>query len=251
MIFIILPTFNEEENIASLMESIDYAMKENALGYRIVLVNDGSSDKTAKVVKSLQKKIPVTLINHQKNEGLGETIKTGLINSIKLAKERDIIVTMDADNTHCPGLVVRMVRAIREGSDVVIASRYQRDSRVKGVKLNRIFLSKMANILFKVLFPIKGIKDYTSGYRAFKKEILNQAFSTYGDKFISESGFSCTVDILLKLRPLDCVMMEVPLILRYDTKKGQSKMDIRKTIVNTLKLTGKRLFKKNDRGPAS
>jgi len=251
MIFIILPAFNEEENIASLMESIDYAMKENALEYRIVLVNDGSFDKTEEVVKSLQNKFPVTLINHEKNEGLGETIKTGLAHSIQLAEEKDIIVTMDADNSHCPGLVVRMVRTIREGSDVVIGSRYLADSRVKGVKLNRIFLSKIANIFFKALFPIKGVRDYTSGYRAFKKEILNQAFSTYGDKFISESGFSCTVDILLKLRPLDCVMMEVPLILRYDTKKGQSKMDIRKTIGNTLKLIGKRLLKKGDRGPAS
>jgi dolichol-phosphate mannosyltransferase len=64
--------------------------------------------------------------------------------------------------------------------------------------------------------PIRGVRDYTCGYRAYRGRVLRQAFQRYGDDFINQEGFQCMVDILLKLRKMDVIFGEVPLILRYD-----------------------------------
>jgi dolichol-phosphate mannosyltransferase len=125
----------------------------------------------------------------------------------------------------------------------VIASRYQRGARVRGVPFSRQVLSKVASIMFRIMFPIQGVKDYTSGYRAYRYSVLKQAFQTYGDDFINRSGFSCMVDILLKIRKLDVIASEVPMILRYDQKGGKTKMNITKTIKDTLKVAFARVGK--------
>jgi len=240
MVIIILPAYNEEKNIRSLLESINDSMKDSLLDYEVVVVNDGSSDNTAQIVSSI-KNIPIDLVNHEKNKGLGEAIKTGFLRGLEIAREKDILVTMDADNTHIPWLILRMVRLIREGNEVVIASRYQRGARVQGVPFSRLVLSKIASIMFQILFPFKGVKDYTSGYRAYRYSVLKRAFQIYGDDFINEPGFACMVDILLKIRKLDVIACEVPMILRYDQKGGKTKMNIAKTIKETLRLVFARI----------
>lgn len=236
MIHVILPAFNEEKTIGSLCQTMAFVMGENGLAYKVIIVDDGSSDSTTRVVKKFTKKMPVTLIRHKVNRGLSEAIKTGLLTALKRAKPEDIIVTMDSDNTHTPGLILRMARMIREGNDVVIASRYLPGSRIRGVPFFREILSLGASLLFRIFFPIKGVKDYTCGYRAYKAKILRQAFDYYGEDFVNRPGFSCMVDILLKLRHLDVIVSEVPLILRYDLKESLSKMKIGKTIKETLAL---------------
>ncbi|OGM02165.1 hypothetical protein A2115_01485 [Candidatus Woesebacteria bacterium GWA1_41_8] len=236
MIHIVLPAFNEEKTIGPLCETMAFVMKENGLPYKVIIVDDGSSDSTAKAVRSFTKKMPVVLVRHKVNRGLSEAIKTGLLTALKRAKSEDIIVTMDSDNTHTPGLILRMTRMIREGNDVVIASRYLSGSRVRGVPFFREVLSLGGSILFRILFPIKGVRDYTCGYRAYRAKILTEAFDYYGEEFVNRPGFSCMVDILLKLRHLDVIVSEVPLILRYDLKESLSKMKIGKTIKETLAL---------------
>jgi dolichol-phosphate mannosyltransferase len=129
-----------------------------------------------------------------------------------------------------------MVRGIREGNDVVIASRFQPGAHVRGVPLHRRALSRVGSLLFRVAFPTPGVRDFTSGYRAYRAGVVSEAFETYGGEFVAESGFSCMVDILLKLRKLDAIIGEVPLVLRYDMKYGASKMLVLRTTIDTLKL---------------
>ncbi len=160
------------------------------------------------------------------------------------AKLRDIIVTMDADDTHTPGLVLRMVRMIGEGHDVVIASRYRSGTRTIGVQLYRRLLSYGGSLLFKLFFPIRGVKDYTCGYRAYRAAVLQEAIQQFGKNFLDQEGFHCMIDILLKLYRMNLVFGEVPMVLRYDLKEGESKMNVRRTIVNTLQLIIKRRFNK-------
>ena len=126
----------------------------------------------------------------------------------------------------------------------VIASRYQAGSRVLGVPFHRNLLSLAARGLFTVAFPIRGVRDYTCGFRAYRQELLQHALDYYGDSFVSEKGFSCMVDVLLKLRRFRPVMGEAPMILRYDLKGGVSKMNVAKTVWQTLKLIARRRFKK-------
>ena len=209
-------------------------MNESRLEYKVVVVDDGSSDGTWDAIVRHAREMPVVPVRHEQNRGLAEALRSGLQVALAEAAPADVIVTMDADNTHAPGLVMRMLGLIREGHDVVIGSRYVPGARVVGVPFHRRVLSYSASLLMRAVFPIEGVRDYTCGFRAYRASILQKAFARYSERLISQKGFSCMVDILLKLRTLDPIMTEVPLVLRYDLKHGMSKMRAAQTIVDTL-----------------
>ena len=237
---VVLPVYNEEAAIESLLDHIDEAMNDAGIAYEVILVDDGSSDSTLRIVEGCATRMPIQLMQHAANRGLGATIRDGLVLAAEAAGDRDIIVTMDADDTHAPGLILRMVRMISEGHDVVIASRYREGSRCVGVPFHRRTLSHVASWLFRVVFPIQGVRDYTCGYRAYRARVVNSALARYGEEFLDQDGFQCMVDILLKLRPMNLIFGEVPFILRYDHKEGRSKMDVPRTVRDTLTLMWKR-----------
>jgi dolichol-phosphate mannosyltransferase len=239
-IIVVLPAYNEEANIGNLLRRIFESLTEENFGFSIIVVNDGSSDHTQQILEEYRRDFPLTIHRHAQNQGLGATMRDGLREAAAGAFERDIVVTMDADESHTPGLMIRMIRMIREGYDVVIASRYQRGSRIYGLTMGRRVMSRLASLLMRVVFPIPGVSDYTCGYRAYRAEALQQAYAQYGDDLVDQDGFQCMVDILLKLRKLPLIFGEVPLLLRYDLKRGPSKMRLMKTSVNTLRLLWKR-----------
>jgi len=236
MVIVTLPAYNEEAALPLLLERIRESMEEAGFEYRVIVVNDGSADGTAAAIDALKGSMPLERVDHETNRGLGEAVRTGLLHALEGASDRDIIVTMDSDNTHTPGLIAGMVRGIREGNDVVIASRFRPGARIMGVPFYRRVLSMGASLVFRAAFPTRNVRDFTSGYRAYRASVLKRAFDTYGEQFVAESGFSCMVDILLKLRKLDAIMTELPLVLRYDFKYGVSKMMVLRTIGDTLGL---------------
>lgn len=235
-IFVVLPAYNEEANIGGLLDRIDGSMSESGLQYQVIVVDDGSRDRTFEVLTDYSNRIPLTISHHQVNQGLGVTIRDGLLLAAEMAAQNEIVITMDADETHTPGLIPRMVQMLREGHDVVIASRYRPGARVVGVSLLRRFVSYGASWLFRILFPTPGVRDYTCGFRAYRGQVLTLAMSKYGSRFVEAQGFQCMVDILLKLRKMDLIFGEVPMILRYDLKRGSSKMRVARTIWHTLSL---------------
>jgi len=248
MIAIVLPAYNEESSIPLLIEQIrKTARMRLPEGVKIIVVDDGSTDHTTARVQALAGS-DLILIQHSHNRGLGETIKTGLLHAIHLSPEVDVIVTMDSDNTHTPGLLMRMIMALEEGNDVVIASRYRPGARTIGLSWHRQLLSLGMSWLFRLLLPIPGVHDYSCGYRAYRAEVLQLAFQKWDNQFISQSGFSCMVDILLKLNRLNAIMTEVPMILHYDYKRGKSKMDVRKTIFETLALARREKIERLSKG---
>ncbi len=240
-VYIVLPAYNEELSIGKLLKRINRHMLDADINYQVIVVNDGSKDNTLGVIQSMQNEMPIEILNHEINLGLGATIRDGLYHASKITEEDDIVITMDADDTHTPGLILRMTRMIREGFDVVIASRYQPNSRVIGLSPLRKLYSYAASWIFRILLPIRGVKDFTCGFRAYRGSVLHLAMSKYQKRFIDQEGFQSMVDILLKLRKIDGLIFgEVPFILRYDQKEGISKMNVKSTIVNTLKLVIKR-----------
>jgi dolichol-phosphate mannosyltransferase len=240
-VFIVLPAYNEQENLPGLLDNLTEALSDASLDFEILVVDDGSSDCTPDILSSRSTGMPLRVQRHERNQGLGATIRDGLHFANQISRSKDIVVTMDADETHTPGLILRMVRMIKEGHDVVIASRYQPGARVIGLSWYRRLISYVASALMRLLFPTHGVRDYTCGYRAYRGETLSKAIAAYGDRFVDQEGFQCMVDILLKLRRMDNVVFgEVPLILRYDRKKGASKMRILRTARQTLQLLGRR-----------
>jgi dolichol-phosphate mannosyltransferase len=234
---VVLPAYNEAAGIAPLVKHLSGSLREARMNHDLIVVDDGSTDGTGAILVNLQPRIgTLQVLHHRVNAGLGATIRDGLSAAVSQAHEDDVIVTMDADETHAPALILRLVGLIREGFDVVIASRYQPGSRVVGLSRGRELLSIAASALMRVLFPIRGVRDYTCGYRAYRAGVLKTAMAAHGDAFVDQDGFQCMVDILLKLRTSNAVFGEVPIVLRYDRKQGESKMPVGKTVAATLHL---------------
>lgn len=230
-IYIILPAYNEELSIEKLLSRLQTTMTSLAVGYEVLLVNDGSSDKTLDIARKWQGRMPLHVINHEHNKGIGEAWKSGLMTASNKAQSSDILITMDADNTHPPELIPTLMTYIQNGYDLVIASRYVEGSQEIGLSARRKILSKVAGSLLRIFFPVKNVKDYTCGYRAYRAAIVRQAVAMYGETLIEEKGFTCIVEVLLKLRKLGISAYEAPLVLRYDHKGGESKMPVAKTIL--------------------
>ncbi len=239
---IVLPAYNEQESIEKLIRRISQTMSEAPWEYEIIVVDDGSSDETTSVVRNLEHVYPVHLHCHEVNMGLGRAISTCLHLGVQGLQDDDIVISMDSDNTHPPQLMMRMIPMIREGFDIVIASRYQPGARVVGLVWYREWMSFGARVLMSTLFPIRGCRDYTCGYRAYRVGLLKNALHQTGGQLTTESGFACMADILLLLSRFGGVVGEVPLLLRYDFKRGQSKMKIWSTIVRTLRMLARHRF---------
>jgi dolichol-phosphate mannosyltransferase len=242
-IWIVIPAFNEAACLAELLHRVRETLQYSRLPYQTVVVDDGSSDDTSTIAAANLDSMPLVILKHEQNLGLGATIRDGIRHAISSGSANDIVVTMDGDNTHPPELIPRMIDYLREGRDVVIASRYRPGSHCAGVPGHRMLLSRGAGLLFRLSFPIAGVKDYNSGYRAYRMSALRDATAIYGDKLFDQRGFQCMVDLLLKLAPMRLIFGEVPLVLRYDLKQGESKMKVSRTVIDTLRLMLRRRFK--------
>lgn len=235
-IWIVLPAYNEADNLGPLLDQIAAIRGWLAWPVQVVVVDDGSADATAVVAEEAADQLPLTLLRHERNQGLGPTIRDGLRHAATQAAPHDAVVTMDADNSHKPGAIPALLDHLRQGADLAIASRYQPGALIRGVPRHRLATSTIAAWLFRATFPIPGVRDYTCGFRAYRASLLQQAFAHYGDRFVDQDGFQCMVDILLKLARFDPLVREHPMILRYDLKLGPSKMNVTKTIGATLRL---------------
>ena len=235
-ILLALPAFNEENDLPKLLEAFEQQMEASHYRFQVVIVDDGSTDGTLNVIREWSSKIPIDVLQHARNSGLGETIQDALYRSAELAEPEDIVVTMDADNTHSPTSIPAMVNAIQKGSDVVIASRYRRGSRVVGLGMFRHLMSYGARLLFQIAFPIEGVRDYTCGFRAYRASLLQKAFARHGRTLAQERGFAAMAEILLTMRTMNPKFDEIPMVLRYDFKSGGSKMRVGATVMKTLRM---------------
>jgi len=233
---VVLPAYNEEESLPQLLKRLEKTFQEFNLNMEILVVNDGSTDNTLSIAKNFNGSVSVKVFDQQPNKGLAEAMRNGLSEGIKDLEGNDILVTMDADDSQNPFLINRMVHQIREGSDLVIASRYQHGAKIVGLTVWRRFLSWGAGLMFRVVVRLGGVKDYTCGFRAYKVVLLKKAMDYYGKRFIEQKGFGCMAEILLKLKRFHPIINEVPMILRYDQKIGESKMKVNRTIKQTFLL---------------
>lgn len=231
--YVILPCYNEEQNLKTLIPTIEAAIKPK-MPYKIIAINDGSNDNTAKILNQLSQQYPIILIEHQKNQGLAETLKDGLSVAAEISSEEDLIITMDSDNTHDPRYMLDMAKTI-QNADIIIGSRYITGGKQLNVPPHRIILSKVINQAIKLATRIP-IKDATSGYRCFKAKTIKTLHRKLGKKFVQSKGFEVSVELLLKLFWLNPIIHEVPITLDYGKKGGRSKMKLLSTIKRYIAL---------------
>ncbi|MGE5593111.1 MAG: glycosyltransferase [Betaproteobacteria bacterium] len=238
MLYFLLPAYNEEGNIGALLDKIR-ALSGRLPRYRVLVVNDGSTDATMERVRERESLMPIEVIAHGTNQGLPASLRDGIAAFLESASsDTDVLVTMDADNTHEPGLVPQMLDWLQppHNADIVIASRYQKGGHEVGLALSRRVMSRVVNLMLKALFNIPGVTDYTSGFRAYRAEALRRAARAHGPRLIEATTFSATAELLLKLRSVGVKAREVPLVLRYDQKNGASKMKVARTILDYLRM---------------
>jgi dolichol-phosphate mannosyltransferase len=234
-VWVVLPAYNEAPNLPALLAHFrELAAEAYRLDLRVLVVDDGSTDDTAAVAERAADGLALEVIRNEHNLGLAGTFLRGMTAAASRAATGDVVVCMDADNSHVPGQMLAMIRGIQEGRDVVIASRYQPGAIVRGVPWSRRALSSGMSLLFRAACPIQGVRDYSCGYRAYRARFLSDALAALGDRPLAEEGFACMVEMLLHLARRGAIFGEVPLVLRYDRKVGASKMKVGRTVLRTL-----------------
>ena len=195
MIYIILPAYNEEKNLLQIFKKID-VIRNKLYPFKVILIDDCSSDNTQKLVK---KKYNYKIIyrRHNPNKGLSITLETGFKLISKIAKKDDIVVTLDSDDTHPVNIIPKMVKKIKLGNDLVIASRFISGSKVNGVTKMRNIMSYGAKILFKIFYPFKNLNDYTCNYRCYNSNLIKEILKD--KKIFKNEDFNILAKILIKI----------------------------------------------------
>lgn len=225
-VWIMLPAFNEEGSIPLMFPKIKRILAEKGFVYRIVVVEDGSTDRTRQVLEKMRADYPLDIVGHKINRGLGETERNGFEYITEQAGDKDVIVRLDCDDTHEPEYIIPLIEKLNEGYDVVNTSRFQPGGGQQGVGAYRAFISYSANVFMKLIFNIPGVRDYSCGFRAYRAKIIKDAVRIFGNGFIQLKGlgFTSTLETIIKLKLLGCRFAEVPFVLRYDKKVSDSKM---------------------------
>jgi dolichol-phosphate mannosyltransferase len=232
---VVLPSYNEEVALSRLFPQFEVLASQIKEELQLVVVDDGSSDQTAVVATSWMGKVPVQVVRFPENRGYGAALEAGIRTCSMNLGSDDLIATMDADDTHPPSYLVSMIEALdTRNLDVVIASRYAPGSKQEGVPWYRRVLSKEASRLYRWVFHLPEVHDYSCGYRLFRAGLAQRALAQRKTLGLG-TGFYATGELLLCLREQTVRFGEVPFELHYERKPTASKMPTVQTIIGTIR----------------
>jgi dolichol-phosphate mannosyltransferase len=231
-VLVIIPTYNESENILNLIpEVLKYS--DSNYQWNVLVVDDNSPDGTANMVEGL-KNPNVFIIKREKKLGLG----TAYVRGFKYAIENsfDFVFEMDADFSHDPKYLPGFVELIEKGNDLVVGSRYINGVSVVNWPISRLFLSYYANIYTRIVTGLK-VKDTTAGFMCYRVSALSQIDL----EKVKSNGYSFQIEMKFKFYKKGFKISETP-ILFIDRRAGSSKMS-RKVVYEAYFLVWKLKFK--------
>lgn len=216
-VVVVLPTYNERENI----ERVGRAILARPSQPRLLVVDDGSPDGTADIVTDLGREFPgrVTLLARSGKSGLGRAYAAGFENALAEG-DADVIVQMDADGSHDPADIDRLVAAL-DGADVALGSRYIPGGSVSGWSRHREFISRGGNRYARLLLGT-SLRDLTGGFKAWRAECLAKldAATTASD------GYAFQIEMTMRALREGARVVEVPIVF-HERVAGTSKMSTR------------------------
>jgi len=237
-IYILIPVYNESQNINALHENLMSSLTNEENFY--IFVDDKSTDNTVEKLRSTFQGKNHHIIEKTKNQGPGHSFNIGFEWIIDHSKnDNDIIITMEADNTSDTGILHDMYTISKLGYDLVLASVYAQGGGFEKTTLFRKIISFMVNMLFRSIYNIK-VLTLSSFYRIYHISLIEKIKANY-PVIISEKGFICMLEILMKAIKQQAKIIEVPMILKWKNRKGKSKMKIIETTISYLRFL---LFKK-------
>jgi dolichol-phosphate mannosyltransferase len=232
----VIPAYNEEENLPRLLADFETRLELFPPGSRLLIVDDGSSDRTADVIAGYIGPVPVELLQLGQNQGPGAAFRTGFASALEYCDDHALVITLEADTTSDLDALPRMIAATGEGADVVLASWV-----MLNVKPLRRMLSAGAGWTVRRTLGLEA-HTVSSFFRVYRASVLRTAHSRYGDQLIRERGFACKAEILAKLAQLGATITEVPVGLDSTRRAGKSKMPILRTILAYWRLLARARF---------
>lgn len=217
MLSLVVPTYNEAENIVPLVRRICKAMPK---GIEIIIVDDNSPDGTGKIADKLAKKYPVRVIHRPGKKGLADAVIEGFGHA-----KGEFLGCMDADQSHPPELLPELLNAVKNGADIAVASRKVGNGRTIGWGVYRRVMSWIATAL---AWPLTSVKDRTSGYMVFRKKIIE-------GKKLNPIGYKIVLEVVVRSNSKRIV--EVPFTF-INRKKGKSHTN-KKIILQYLRHLGR------------
>ena len=226
LVSILIPTYNEAENIARLLERIKQALADTAIQYEILVIDDSSLDKTPEIAEKLlsgQGRV-IRRISNTKSLSLS------ILEGIKEA-QGDAIVVMDADLSHPPELIPSFILELGSGYDLVIASRYVKGGGTENLPLSRKIISRVACSLGRA---ITKIRDNTSGFFCIKKSALQGIELT-------PYGFKIGLEVFVKAN--FSKFREIPFVF-VSREKGKSKLNIKSILLYLFQVLSLFIYQK-------
>jgi dolichol-phosphate mannosyltransferase len=223
---VVLPTYNESENIARLLTQLRTVVPDG----RLYVVDDNSPDGTGDIAERCAAELGgIEVIHRPGKQGLGSAYRQGFAHVI--AQGADVIVSMDVDFSHDPLSIPAMLAAIDDGSDAVIGSRYVDGGGTKNWPLHRRLLSRWGNLYTGAVLGVK-VRDCTSGFRAYRASAL----AAIAPETTKAEGYAFLSELVVRLSRRGSKISEVP-ILFIDRENGTSKMSGRIIVESMLLVT--------------
>lgn len=211
---VVIPTYNERDNIVNLINDIFSQPIENL---KVIVVDDNSPDKTSELVSSIQSIYPnLYLIKRYNKLGLGSAYIAGFKKAMALGA--DLIVEMDADYSHDPKDISRLIEVCTDGFHLAIGSRKIKGGKIIGWNFKRKLMSHGAMIIARFFLRLR-VKDVTAGFRCYKREVLEKI----NLDSIKSNGYAFQEEMLYRTQKNKFHIKEIPVIFT-DRKLGTSKL---------------------------
>ncbi|MDD3284187.1 MAG: polyprenol monophosphomannose synthase [Patescibacteria group bacterium] len=232
MVYIVIPTYKEKDNIGALIEKI---CEQDIEDLHILVVDDNSPDGTAEIVESLISKYPVEIIKRPEKLGLGSAYVAGF--KYALSHNADMLMEMDADFSHFPNKIPNLIDGVKNGADMCLGSRRVKGGGVIGWSFKRKFMSRAAQDFSRLFLGLKT-KDVTGGFRCYHKRV----FDVIDLNNIKSNGYSFQEEMIYLLERNNFKIKEIPITF-VDRQKGVSKLGFGEVfyfLVNMLRLKFKK-----------
>jgi dolichol-phosphate mannosyltransferase len=226
LVAVVLPTYNESENIARLLTQLRNVLPDA----RLFVVDDNSPDGTGDIAERCASELGgIEVLHRPGKQGLGSAYRQGFAHVI--AQGVDVVVSMDVDFSHDPLVIPAMLAAIEAGSDAVIGSRYVNGGGTKNWPIHRRLLSRWGNLYTASVLGVK-VRDCTSGFRAYRATAL----ASIAPETTKAEGYAFLSELVVRLSLRGSKISEVP-ILFVDRENGTSKMSGRIIVESMLLVT--------------